>query len=113
MKTSMKLILGLLLTAFSLQGFAQKPEPVYSVVRQIHDFDWYEQQAKAWKQEIDLGTKDKMAWVYWFHANRYAAFADAQKRENIKASYFQKAQVILKLAEKAIDRKSTRLNSSH
>jgi hypothetical protein len=102
MKTSMKLILGLLLTAFSLQGFAQKPEPVYSVVRQIHDFDWYEQQAKAWKQEIDLGTKDKMAWVYWFHANRYVAFADAQKRENIKASYFQKAQVILKLAEKAI-----------
>jgi len=57
MKTSMKLILGLLLTAFSLQGFAQKPEPVYSVVRQIHDFEWYEQQAKSWKQEIDRGTK--------------------------------------------------------
>lgn len=102
MKTSMKLILGLLLTAFSLQGFAQKPEPVYSVVRQIHDFEWYDQQAKAWKKEIDKGTKDKMAWVYWFHANRYAAFADAQKRENSKASYFQKAETILKLAEKAI-----------
>ena len=57
MKTSMKLILGLLLTALSLQGFAKKPEPVYSFIRQLHDFDWYEQQAKAWKLKIDRGTK--------------------------------------------------------
>lgn len=102
MRTSMKLIFGLLLTALSLQGFAQKPVPVYSFVRQIHDFDWYEQQAKAWKLEIDHGTKDNMAWVYWYHANRYASFADAQKRENSKASYFQKAETIIKLAEKSI-----------
>jgi len=102
MKTSMKLILGLLLTALSLQSYAQKPEPVYSFVRQIHDFDWYEQQAKAWKQEIDKGTKDKMAWVYWFHANRYASITDTERYESIKAAYFQKPENILKLAEKAI-----------
>ncbi|MFT3754120.1 MAG: hypothetical protein QM800_15000 [Paludibacter sp.] len=102
MKTSMKLILVLLFTVFSVQTFAQKPEPVYSIVRQIHDFDWYEQQAKAWKQEIDNGTTNNMAWVYWFNANRYAAFADAQKRKDSKADYFQKPEVILKLAEKAI-----------
>lgn len=102
MKTSMKFILGLLLTALSLQSFGQRPEPVYSIIRQIHNFDWYVQQAKAWKQEIDRGSKDKMAWVYWFHANRYAAFADAQKYESMKADYFQKSEDILKLAEKAI-----------
>ena len=102
MKTSMKLILGLLLTAPSLQGFAQKPEPVYSFIRQTHDFDWYEQQAKAWKQEIDRGTKDKMAWVYFFKANRYAKFTDEKKWESKAGSYFITQDKIIKLAEKAI-----------
>jgi hypothetical protein len=102
MKTSMKLILGLLLMAFSLQGFAQKPEPVYSVIRQIHEFEWYEQQAKAWKQEIDRGTKDKMAWVYFFKANRYARFKDEKKWESKLGRYFMTQDKIIKLAEKAI-----------
>jgi hypothetical protein len=102
MRTSIKLLVVVMLATFAFQSFAQKPEPVYSVVRQIHDFDWYEQQAKAWKQEIDRGTNDKMAWVYWFHANRYARFADAKKRENSSASYFQTPETIIKLAEKAI-----------
>jgi len=102
MKTSMKLILGLLLTALSLQGFAQKPEPVYSVVRQIHDFDWYEQQAKAWKQEIDRGTKDKMAWVYYYRANRMIRFFSAEKLSNNTAPYLKPLDEIIKMAEKAI-----------
>jgi len=103
MKTSMKLILGLLLTALSLQGFAQKPEPVYSVVRQIHDFDWYEQQAKAWKQEIDRGTKDKMAWVYWFTANRMAdRFCDHKKWESKVGDYFISQTKLIEMAEKTI-----------
>lgn len=102
MKTSMKLILVLLFTAFSLQTFAQKPEPVYSITRQIHDFDWYEQQAKAWKKEIDRGTKDKMAWIYFFKANRYARFADGTKWESKLGSYFMQPEKIIKLAEKSI-----------
>jgi hypothetical protein len=102
MKTSMKLILGLLLTALSLQGFAQKPEPVYSFVRQIHDFDWYEQQAKVWKQEIDRGTKDKMAWVYFYRANRMARFSTPSKWKELQGDYFLPLEDIVKLAEKAI-----------
>lgn len=102
MKRITKFSILIALCTFSLQSMAQKPEPVYSVVRQIHNFEWYEQQAKAWKQEIDKGTKNNMAWVYWFHANRYAAFADAEKREISKAPYFEKAETIIKMAEKAI-----------
>ncbi|HEY6913053.1 MAG TPA: hypothetical protein VI413_00115, partial [Paludibacter sp.] len=103
MRTSMKLILGVLLTALSLQGFAQKPEPVYSVVRQIHDFDWYEQQAKAWKQEIDRGTTDKMAWVYWFMANRMACrFCDQKKWESKVGDYFIPQTKLIEMAENAI-----------
>lgn len=103
MKTSMKLILVLLFTAFSLQTFAQKPEPVYSITRQIHDFDWYEQQAKAWKKEIDRGTKDKMAWVYWFMANRNAGrFCDYKKWESKIGDYFISKGKLIEMAEKAI-----------
>lgn len=103
MKTSMKLFLGLLLMSFTFQGFAQKPEPVYSIVRQIHDFDWYEQQAKAWKQEIDNGTTNTMAWHYWFEANRMAAnFCDRKKWESKKGDYFVDRKKIIELAEKAI-----------
>lgn len=103
MKTSMKLFLGLIQMSFAFQGLAQKPEPVYSVVRQIHDFDWYEKQAKAWKQEIDNGTTNTMAWHYWFEANRMAAnFCDLKKWESKKGDYFVDRKKIIELAEKAI-----------
>jgi hypothetical protein len=99
MKTSMKLILGLLLTALSLQGFAQKPEPVYSYIRQMHNSDWYEQQANAWKQEIDKGTKGKMAWVYWFTSSRILERYFGYAKWNSKLIM---SQNIIKLAENAI-----------
>lgn len=87
----------------NLFGFAQKPEPVVSVVRQIHDFDWYENQAKAWKQEIDHGSSNPMAWVYWSEANRMAKnFCDAAKWEARQGAYFLPADRLLTAAEKAI-----------
>lgn len=93
----------IVLCAFSLQSRAQKPEPVYSIVRQIHNFDWYEQQAKAWKQEIDKGTKNNMAWVYWFMANRMSEkFCDHKKWESKIGDYFQPQSKIIELAEKMI-----------
>lgn len=102
MKTLLKLIIGLLFTTYSLEGFAQKTEPVCSIVRQIHDFDWYETQAKAWKQEIDNGSKNNMAWVYFFNANKYAAYLDKNKWESKKGSYFISTKEIMTLIEKAI-----------
>ncbi len=105
MKTSMKLILGLLFVTLSLQGIAQEPKPVYSIVRQIHDFDWYEQQAKAWKKEIDNGAKDNMAWVYWFQANRMASkFCDPKKWQSKIGNYFVTESKLIEMAEKAIPR---------
>ena len=72
MKATIKFTLLMAFIATSMSGFAQKPQPVYSFIRQIHDFKWYEEQAKAWKQEIDNGTTNPMAWVYWNEANRMA-----------------------------------------
>jgi len=103
METKTRLMVLMMLSAFILQSFAQKPEPVYSIVRQVHDFDWYEQQAKAWKQEIDRGTKENMAWVYWFEANRMACdFCDSKKWESKKGDYFVTKTQLVEMAEKAI-----------
>jgi hypothetical protein len=102
MKTLFKTLLFLFFSLFSLSIFAQKPEPVYSIIRSTHDFEWYQQQAKAWKQEIDKGTKDKMAWVYFFKANRMARICDNKKWESLLNNYFLQPEIIIKLAEKAI-----------
>jgi len=103
MKPSIKSILLVLSVAFYMQGYAQKPEPVYSVVRQVHDFDWYETQAKAWKHEIDNGSTNAMAWVYLVEANRMAHyFCDASKWESKNVDYFVPTVQLVKAAEKAI-----------
>ena len=79
-------------------------QPVYSIVRQMQDFEWYETQAKAWKKEIDNGTTNTMAWVYWHEANRMAAyFCDRNDEWKSKiGDYFIPIDSILKLAEKRI-----------
>jgi len=103
-----KVIRFILLTAFiavGVSGFAQKPQPVYSVVRQVQNFDWYEAQAKAWKQEIDKGTTNPMAWVYWNEANRMAAyFCDSEEKWQSKlGDYFVPTiKTIVESAEKHI-----------
>ena len=81
--------------------FAQKPQPVYSIIRQVQNFDWYEEQAKAWKHEIDNGTTNPMAWVYWNEANRMAAnfCNEYEKWKSKNGSYFMPQDSILKSAE--------------
>lgn len=103
MKCSIKIQLLVLFSTISLLSFAQKPEPVVSIVRQVHDFDWYETQAKAWKQVIDNGSSNAMAWVYWAEANRMARnFTDAAKWEARQSAYFLPADQLLEAAGKAI-----------
>ena len=105
MKRLMKITVLAAFFAASLNVLAQTPEPVYSVIRQIRDFDWYEQQAKAWKHEIDNGTTNPKAWVYWYQANRMAAnFCGEREKFNSKTGdYFVSSNdIILKSAEKHI-----------
>ena len=102
MKATLKKLLLVLFTLISFNSFSQTPEPVYSFVRANHNFEWYEQQAKSWRHEIDLHTKNNMAWVYYFTANRMAGYCDSKAWENQKKDYFLPLKDIIKLAEKAI-----------
>jgi len=103
MKQKTKIITLVALICYTLQSFAQTdPLPVYSIVRAVHDFDWYDRQAKAWKQEIDKGSTDKMAWINYYKANRMIWFFDSDKITGEKTSYLLPLEDILKRAEKVI-----------
>jgi len=102
MKTTFKKLLLVLFCAISLNTFAQKPEPVYSFVRVSKDLEWYKQQAKAWKLEIDNGTIDKMAWVNFYRANRAVSRYYGKKTEKNQTDYLLPLNEIVKMAEKAI-----------
>jgi hypothetical protein len=102
MKTIFQKLFLIILCVISLNTFAQKPETVYSIVRVVHDLEWYKQQAKAWKQEIDNGTNDKMAWVNFYRANRMARFAFSENNDQNKVPYLLPLDQIIKMAENAI-----------
>jgi len=92
----------LLLLSISMSSFSQKAEPVYSIVRQIHNFEWYEQQSKAWKHEIDSRTSDNMAWVYYYRANRMARMFQNNLANKEKVMNLIPLKEIIAMAEKAI-----------
>ena len=102
MKTLMKLLFLILITFFSVQSYSQKPEPVYSFVRVLNDQNWYEQQAKLWKQKIDKNSNDKMAWVNFYKANRAIIRYFNIDIKKDPESYLMPLDEIIKKAEKAI-----------
>ena len=54
----------------SLVLSAQQPEPVLGIAKQQKPTEWYIQQAKLWKQEIDKNNSNAKAWMYYYQANR-------------------------------------------
>jgi len=54
----------------SSQVQAQEPQPVYSIVKEVNEFSWYETQSELWKAEIDKNDQNAEAWYYYYAANR-------------------------------------------
>lgn len=100
----MKLLVVLLLSCvFLKQPYAQNPETVYSIVRQIKTYDWYVKQAGLWKKQIDVNPADANAWLNYYMANRMAKFTgEPEKWLNTKDSVLKDLDFILKMAEKSI-----------
>jgi hypothetical protein len=79
----------LLISIFS-NTFPQtkQPEPVRRIVYEVHPNEWYQQQAKLWKQEIDKNPKNAKAWHNYYNAVRYENFlnsySDAGKKEKLE-----------------------------
>lgn len=64
-----KVIFGIALFYSSLV-FAQQPETVYSITKEVREISWYEMQQKLWNQLIEKNKQDGNAWMNYYSATR-------------------------------------------
>jgi hypothetical protein len=81
---------------------AQKPEKVYSIVKEVQSFEWYQAQAKAWKSVLDKDPKNGPGWIYYYTANRMARLTDRSRWEAARGEYFKNLSDIVDMAGKAM-----------
>lgn len=97
------IILGLILFSFpSKIIFSQQPEKVYSIVKQIHNFDWYKTAAEDWEKLIDKNKTNAEAWMNYYIANRMARMMYFQQWKNSQGKYFEDLDTIVQHMEMCI-----------
>ena len=80
----------ILLLVMSTVLFAQekKPEKVLRIVYETKPNEWYQEQAKLWKKEIDRNPKDAEAWHNYYNAVRYENYVQTistkEKQEKLQ-----------------------------
>lgn len=104
MRSVLKYYLLFLLIYLIVSGdsFPQRPEKVYSIVKQIKTFDWYKNAAIEWKKVIVENSSDAEAWLYYYTANRMARMFHPEEWEKTKGEYFREPNDIVSEAEKSI-----------
>ncbi len=55
----------------------EKPQKVYSIVYIQKPDQWYRQQEKLWKQEIEKNPQNEEAWRNYYNAVRYNSYSDS------------------------------------
>ena len=68
MKKTIVIVLALVCNALI---FAQKAEPIESIITNSHEAEWYAEQAKLWQAIVDANPKDQNAWRNLFRATYY------------------------------------------
>jgi hypothetical protein len=94
---SINLILFLSLVTTS---YPQKPEKVYSIVKQIKTFEWYKSAAEQWGAIVRKGKADPEAWLNYYTACRMAKnmFPDEWQKE--KGEYLVDLEkIVTKMSE--------------
>lgn len=81
---------------------AQQPEKVYSIVKEVHSFEWYQTQAKAWKMVLDKDPANGPGWIYYYTANRMARLTDRSRWEAARGDYFRNLNEIVDMAHQAM-----------
>jgi hypothetical protein len=72
-----------LFSVLTLNSSAQeKPETVYSIRVVHHENEWYLNQIRLWKMEVDKNPKNPDAWYNYYKAYRYANFTEAKFPED-------------------------------
>jgi hypothetical protein len=55
---------------------AQEPQNIERLTRRMMSHDWYVEQQKLWKGEVDKDPHNANAWLNYYKATRYAGFGD-------------------------------------
>jgi hypothetical protein len=84
---------------------AQKPEKVYSIVKEDKPHSFYVKQAELWWKEIEKNDKNEKAWYYYYKANRYArmTFWQCETEECKKCRQWTDESKYLKTADEITD----------
>jgi len=79
MKKTIVIVLALVCNALV---FAQKAEPIESIITNSHEAEWYAEQANLWQAIVDANPKDQWAWRNLFRATNYHALFSNGYGEN-------------------------------
>ncbi len=90
------------LLPFRLLITAEKPEKVYSIVKQVKPFVWYETQAILWKEILDREPGNADAWLNFYTANRMARLVGFKEWNGSKKAYFMELDSIVEKMKRAI-----------
>jgi hypothetical protein len=82
--------------------YPQKPEKVYSIVKQIKTFEWYISQAEQWGTIVSKGKADPEAWLNYYTACRMAKNMFPDKWQTAKGEYLVDLDKIVKKADESI-----------
>ena len=80
---------------------AQKAEPIQSLTKVCMSHEYYTQQAKLWKAELDKNDTSPQAWFNFYRANRYMLITSGNDTAKGSAR-FDKMKAILADMEKKI-----------
>lgn len=91
------LSLGIFLSSQATGGDLN-PEKVYRIVYTQKSNEWYMEQAKLWKIEVDKNPKNAQAWMNYYFANRYANWPEGY-REFSEDKKTRLSQIITDMGE--------------
>jgi len=71
----LNILIAFIVTSTVLFAQETKPQKVLRIVYDTKPDEWYREQAKLWKKEIETNPKNAEAWHNYYNAVRYEGFA--------------------------------------
>ncbi len=87
----------------SLSLGAQKAEPVYGYALVKKNPEWYRNQVKAWRAELQKDKSNYIAWYYIYYATRNAQRTDENDKRADSIKLKEMEQLVAEINEKAPD----------
>lgn len=67
---AIKTLIALFLLLYCARTFAQEPQQIKGIAKEVHTAEYYEQQSDLWKKETQKASKNANAWYNRYRAQR-------------------------------------------